>query len=423
MPMWTSSLRPWALLASLLLVPDVSRSRVELPPHPVFAPQPIPNPEHEPLREQFRLPVEPFRILGNSRPGPAAEDIDDPNGLAFDQRGLLLATDSRNLRIQVWDVQTGRHVGSFGSAAKIPKGEMVDLAVAPDGTVLVTDEERNRAYAFAPAAQGGEPYTFLERDPLPGETYKKLGGILIDASSNIYTVDAELNVVRKHGWDGAPDPSWRFPLMRTEKDTFLKNAEGIALDEERGTLYVASEFDFVVHLFDARTGAFRKQAIGAHLDPATNELSGTHVFTGSWSIYSGSPEGLSLLHGYLFAVDEFAGHVHIFDTLNPAVYNRDLVELARLERAARGSSGYVGFVGHTPVIALENQAHKKQIKQRQLNPAAYNPPGFLCSPDSVATYFDEKEGEGYIAVADQCNYRIVVYRWSEIARAASLARR
>ena len=65
----------------------------------------------------------------------------------------------------------------------------------------------------------------------------------------------------------------------------------------------------------------------------------------------------------------------------------------------------------------------QQIKQRQLNPAVYNPPGFLCSPDSVATYFDEKEGEGYIAIADQCNYRIVVYRWSEIVRAAGLTRR
>jgi hypothetical protein len=301
------------------------------------------------------------------------------------------------------------------------------VAVAPNGTALVTDEKTNRAYAFAPSSQTDAQlvpdYTFIDKNPLPGETYKKLGGIVIDAGSNIYTVDAELNEVRKHTWDGARDPQWKFQQYRTEKEPFLKNAEGIAIDDERNILYVASEFDYVVYLFDSRTGGFLQKLIGARLDINNHSLTGKRVFTGSRAVFSGSPEGLSLMHDYLFAVDEFAGHVHIFDTTNPGIYNHDLEDLAQLEQGGRHRSGYIGFVGHAPVISHENPPYKKLIKHHKLNPAEYNAPGSLCSPDAVATYFDAQENEGYIAIADQCNYRIVVYRWSEIVRAAGLTRR
>ena len=48
-------------------------------------------------------------------------------------------------------------------------------------------------------------------------------------------------------------------------------------------------------------------------------------------------------------------------------------------------------------------------------PGQANPPGYFCSPDSIATH--TMDGETYIAIADQCNYRLAVYRWSDIARA------
>jgi len=394
--------------------------------YPPFQPGPVKSPELDPQRERYRLAVEPYRVLGSGKPGNGPEDIVDPDGLAFDRRGRLLATDAQNRRIQIWDVKTGTQAARVGSAKTLPEGELVDLAVAPDGTVLVTDEKLGRGYAFAPkdkAALDPTEYTLLPGDPLGGDAYKKLGGIAIDAESNIYTVDAELNEVRKYRSTGQRDPAWHFPIQRTASEPFLKNAEGIALDEARQTLYIASEFDYVIHLFDLKTGHFLGKTIGARLDPKDHTISGKRVFTGSWAIFSGSPEGLSLMRDYLFAVDEFAGHVHVFDITNPAVFNRDLDDLAELDRAGRGRSGYVGFFGHTPIISLENQAYKKLIRKHELNPAEYNSPGYLCSPDSVATYYDEKEGEGYIAVADQCNYRIVVYRWSQVTQAAGLTRR
>ena len=98
----------------------------------------------------------------------------------------------------------------------------------------------------------------------------------------------------------------------------------------------------------------------------------------------------------------------------------DLVALLDAAGGDRRKTGYLGFFGHTPVLHTENLPHKKQIRQHLLNPADYNPPGDLCSPDSVATYYDAAGQEGYIAVADQCNYRIIVYRWSDFARAAEI---
>ena len=413
-----------ALMAGLLC-PDPSRLRLRLLGRPAFAPEPVPHPERDAARQRFRLHVEPYRVLGLGEPGHGPQHIEEPDGLIFDSKGRLLATDAGNFRVQMWDVRSGEHLGSFGSPALFQGGEIVNLALSPDGTLLVSDEKRGRIYAFAPkGGEAGAPaYVPIERSQPADVVYKKLGGILVDSQRSFYTVDADLNDVRKFSWDGTRDPRWRFPAKRTAKDPFLRNPEGIAIDEPNHILYVASEFDYVIHLFHSDTGEYLGKSIGARMDPATHALSGKPIFSGSPSIYSGSPEGLSLLFGYLFAIDEFGGHVHVFDTRSDAVWNRDVDDLVALLDAAGGDrrkTGYLGFFGHTPVLHTENLPHKKQIRQHLLNPADYNPPGDLCSPDSVATYYDAAGQEGYIAVADQCNYRIIVYRWSDFARAAEI---
>jgi len=56
-----------------------------------------------------------------------------------------------------------------------------------------------------------------------------------------------------------------------------------------------------------------------------------------------------------------------------------------------------------------------QVKTGSIIPGQANPPGYFCSPDSIASYTDQASGETYIAVADQCNYRLVVYRWSDLS--------
>jgi hypothetical protein len=62
-----------------------------------------------------------------------------------------------------------------------------------------------------------------------------------------------------------------------------------------------------------------------------------------------------------------------------------------------------------------NKTLQQQVKDGAVIPGQANPPGYFCSPDAIATHTEG--GETYIAIADQCNYRLAVYRWSDINKA------
>lgn len=373
------------------------------------------NPEKDPQREAWRINVEPYAILGSGRPGKTVSDFDKPDGVAFTPQGLLLATDAKNHRVQVWDVKTKMHLGEFGHG--ILGGEVVDVAVAPDGTVLVTDQILNLAYAFVPPAPGEKdekgkplgPYDYVFKGTRFGERhFDKLGGIAIDSKGRIYAVDAHLNEVFRYTPDGANDSTWKFAKQRMDGETYLHGCEGIAIDEAAGNIYIASEKDFVIQVFDWETGTYKGKLIGAGSD-GSGKTSGK-------SIFSGSVEGLAIAGKTLFAVDESVGHIQIFDLNGTGAFNRDLVSLSSGARSRK--AGYLGFVGHSPQVDFEdktNKALQQQVKDGAIIPGQANPPGYFCSPDSIAAH--TVAGETYIAIADQCNYRLAVYRWSDISRA------
>lgn len=375
--------------------------------------------EQDPQREAWRINVEPYAILGSGRPGKAVSDFDKPDGVAFTPQGWLLATDAKNRRVQIWDVKTKTHLGEFGHG--IFGGEIVDIAVGPNGMVLVTDQVLNLAYAFMPPQPGEKdekgkplgPYDYQFKGTRLGERhFDKLGGVAIDSKGRIYAVDAHLNEVFRYLPSGANDPTWQFNKQRGDGDTYLHGCEGIAIDEAAGNMYIASEKDAVIQVFDWETGVYKSKLVGAHSD-GTGKPSGK-------SIFAGSVEGLAIAGKTLFAVDESAGHIQIFDLNAPNLFNRDLAGLAGTLRARNG--GYKGFVGHSPQVDFEDKLNKtlqQQVKDGAIIPGQANPPGYFCSPDSVATYTEGAGGETYIAIADQCNYRLAVYRWSELAHAVS----
>jgi hypothetical protein len=59
---------------------------------------------------------------------------------------------------------------------------------------------------------------------------------------------------------------------------------------------------------------------------------------------------------------------------------------------------------------------QRRVEDGSVIPGMVNPPGYFCSPDEIAAYTDATGGETYVAIADQCNYRVVVYRWSDIQK-------
>lgn len=377
--------------------------------------------EKDPQREQWRINVEPYAVFGSGHPGKAASDFDKPDGAAFTPQGWLLATDAKNRRVHIWDVKTKTRLGEFGHG--ILGGEIVDIAVTPDGTVLVTDQTLNLAYAFAPPKPGAAgkndkdkpagPYDYQFKGTRFGEQgFNKLGGIAIDSRGRIYAVDAHLNDVRRFNPDGTADKTWQFAKTRADGDTYLHGCEGIAIDEPNGTLFIASEKDAVIQVFDWETGAYRGKLIGARLGEG-GKPAGVRVF-------SGSVEGLALAGGHLLAVDESVGHIQVFDLAQPSAFNTDLAGYAALRNRHAAAIGYKGFFGHAPQVDFEdknNKALQQQVKDGAVIPGQANPPGYFCSPDAIASFIDKASGETYIAIADQCNYRLVVYRWSDISRA------
>ncbi len=378
-----------------------------------------PAAEKDPARESWRINAEPYAILGSGRPGKAVADFDKPDGVAFGPQGWLFATDAKNRRVQIWDVKTKTHLGEFGHGTM--GGEIVDIAVAPNGMVLVTDQILNLAYAYVPPKPTDKddkgrplgPYDYVFKGTRFGERhFDKLGGIAIDSKNRIYAVDAHLNQVFRYTPEGADDASWQFAKQRGDGDTYLHGCEGIAIDEAAGNIYIASEKDSIIQVFDWETGAYKGKLVGARNDGAGKPA--------GKSVFSGSVEGLALANKQLFAVDESVGHIQIFDLNNPGVFNRDLPGFAPTQRTRNG--GYKGFVGHSPQVDFEdktNKALQNKVKLGEIIPGMANPPGYFCSPDSIATYTDKASGETYIAIADQCNYRLAVYRWSDIARALS----
>ena len=431
----TSHLYRASCLAVLALVAAPSASAVQHkkrkaapeppPPAAVVRTEPAPAlpgetsaPDADPQRTAWRIDVAPFEELGSGHPGKGAADFDKPDGLAFTSDGKLLATDAKNRRIPVWDARTGTRLGEFGHG--IFGGEIVDIAVTPAGLVLVTDQLLDLAYAFAPPTPGAkDPETGKPLGPADyqfkgtrfGEQgFDKLGGIAVDSKGRIYCVDAHLDEVRRFLPTFAPDPSWHFEKTRAGGDTYLHGCEGVAIDEADGLVFVSSERDAAIETFDLETGAWKHKVVGASCD-ASGALSGKHVFYGS-------VEGLAFIRGYLLAVDEAAGHIHLFDVTRNGAFGTDLASYP-LPTIGR-DGGYVGFVGHAPRVDFEDKKNtglQKQVKDEAVIPGQQNPPGYFCSPDSIGAYADPATGEVYVAVADQCNYRIAVYRWSELSAA------
>ncbi|MGH9937630.1 MAG: hypothetical protein ACREAM_15385, partial [Blastocatellia bacterium] len=108
-------------------------------------------------------------------------------------------------------------------------------------------------------------------------------------------------------------------------------------------------------------------------------------------VFFGPVRGMTVANRRLLAVDEGAGHIQIFDLARPDAFNTDLAGYAAPQRVR--AAGYQGFFGRAP----------------------------LCSPGSIASHTDQTSGQTYIAIADRCNYRIAVYRWSDIAKASGVA--
>jgi hypothetical protein len=377
--------------------------------------------EKDAERAAWRIEVAPYLTLGSGRPGAGASDFDKPDGIALSPSGLLFAADAGNRRVQVWDVKTGERLAEFGRG--IFGGRIADIAIAPDNLILVTDRTRNLVYAFAPPAPGAldengkplGPYDYQFKGERFGQQgFEKLDGVAVDSRGRVYLADEQLDDVRRFNPDGAPDKTWKFERARADGEAFSRGGGVIAIDETAGNLFIASRKHAVIEVFDWETGAYKNQLIGAAKDAAGRPA--------GKSVFFGAVEGLAIAERHLLAVDESAGHIQVFDLARPDAFNTDLAGYAAPQPNAR--AGYRGFFGHAPKVDFEDRTNtelQQRVKAGSVIPGQANPPGYFCSPGSIASYADRASGETYVAISDQGNHRIVVYRWSSVAKAMGAA--
>jgi streptogramin lyase len=138
--------------------------------------------------------------------GSAGSDrgyLDEPSGIAIDRNNILYITDTWNHRIQsftpnqngmefspllTWDIDGW---AGYDAAANEPY-----IAVALDGSLLVTDPEAGQILQFSPS---GDFLRGWDHNDSQNGSYSIFNGIAVDTFGNVWVVDAANNqVLRFH---------------------------------------------------------------------------------------------------------------------------------------------------------------------------------------------------------------------------------
>jgi DNA-binding beta-propeller fold protein YncE len=141
-------------------------------------------------------PLTMWGQFGQPVPGDtqSASSFWGPRGIAVDDNGHVLVTDTGNKRIVVFD-ENGNYITEFGSAGFDPGqfDEPVGLAIAPSGTVYVVDTWNQRVQGFAPSEDGTFYFPTIQWDVNGwfGQSLDNKPFIAVGPDENVYVTDPE----------------------------------------------------------------------------------------------------------------------------------------------------------------------------------------------------------------------------------------
>ncbi len=193
------------------------------------------------------------QIVGAGGIGPG--QFNAPRGIAVAPDGSFYVADSRNHRIQHFSA-TGEFIemwGSFADAAtgQAPPGtfnEPWGVAVAPDGSVYVTDTWNHRIQKFSP---NGKPLLTWGHYGLAesGDAFWGPRGIAVDSQGRVYVTDTGNK--RVVVFDSNGNYISQFGSVGMEAGQFDEPV-GLTLDQD-GNLYVADTWNQRIQVFAVST--------------------------------------------------------------------------------------------------------------------------------------------------------------------------
>jgi DNA-binding beta-propeller fold protein YncE len=314
--------------------------------------------------------VEPVWVGGGERGNMPGIQFDEPNELSFDNNGNLWAGDIFNFRVQIYDSH-GQFLTTVGGEGN-GDCEFVNPLIGKSGPEAIQSDSGNRVYVVDRGGQkiniyDGSNYSCIGM--IQSELFEDPTGLVIDSRDQLYVADQGTDMIYQFSKD---EFTHRYAYKRTfqkevDGDSILKKTETLALDEKYDRLYASSEDESRVEVFGLASGKYIGKHIG-ELQVGVIPQNGRFV---------DDVEGLAsdTINGWLVMSDEDNGRFMIHDLNSGELFNSEL------DYAYLASFGRLGSA-----------------------------PGEFLSADGVAF----SNVTGLVGIADQGNYRIQVFRISDL---------
>jgi DNA-binding beta-propeller fold protein YncE len=333
------------------------------------------------LRSGERL-LQPVTIVGGAR-GNFPEQFNEPDSVAFTLDGKLLAADTNNARFKIYAFDDKSHtiriVGREGSAA----GEFSHAVANIVGSLTI---------------------------------YHQVQGIAVDQHGFIHVIDQGNQRIQVFDAEGKVLPEKAIPLSYCQNES-PRCADGLWRPTSRGEYTslqgLAIDHEGGIFVSDAGTSRIYRFLPGIGLDP---RFKAQELDPATGKPILKEPESLALYQDKLFVANEGTGDIKILDRRS-----------GKLVGAPQGFGGDV-FAGDVEGLAVAGDylyaldVHNSRIAVFDIKSET---PRFLLglvgdheSADGVAV---DPTGK-YLAIADQGNFRIILYSLSEILSHLAAAR-
>ena len=305
--------------------------------------------------------------------GPDGDVINNPDELGYDAKGRLWVGDAGNYRMVVFDTD-GTYLRTVGGKGSGP-GDFADdggsggphaIRASADNTVYATDRAGLRVNVY-------DGDTFEALDPITYKEFRDPKGLAIASDGTIYVSDQSTDEVYVFDSKGKYKDTWK---RQSQTVTDYEGAvcyipcaaETLAIDEKNDRLFVTSANAGRIEVYNLSSGEYENEHV---VEPQTGtEPEPGRVFD--------EVEGVAIDEdrGWLLAVDEHNGRILVHDLTSSGLTD------PQADFAFLGAFGEYG-----------------------------SGPGELNGTDGIAI---DPSGT-YLAVADQENDRVQVFRLSDIA--------